>query len=877
MTGDRSRSELLRTTLPNGLRVLLAPWYGTPRVAVTVHYRVGFRVEPPGREGFAHLFEHLMFRGSESLPDGRFYDHVHRLGGTANGSTHQDFTDYYQVVPASALEQALFSEADRMRAPKFTSGSLAEQLSGVEEEIRQATVGRPYGGFPWPLMPEVLYDTFANAHDGYGDVELLRRTTPDDCAEFFDAYYAPANAVLTLVGDFDPEHARGLIEHHFGDIRARPLPSPPDLREPEPAADRWARCSEPGIPAPAVALGYRLPNPEDDLSGYLAHVVLARLLAQRGLADPGWPRPDSSCGFFGLLDAKDPDTLVLASLLAPGVTPERLVAAVNERWDEWAEGGKITDAVDEAVRVLISEHHRRHSDLQTRGRALGRLEVLFGRGELLDELPGLLAKVSPSQVARAARSLRSARKAVLVIEPAADRIRPRPVTAPAPPHERPGPPAVHRDAVRLARTPAGPRPLPALLRSRREPRLEGLSDTALNSGLRLVTVRDARAPLVEIRLRVPLRTQGWACPDHLELLVHLIGVRTGAARLAQAIGGEFLLSTDGQWMDVTGHAPRARLDDWLNILADVVAPTVFPQPVVPPPGAVTRRGRLPHRTCDDALRLHWLGGAAADGPIDLAELHRSVMSPLGASLVAVGDLDPVSFTASVEKALLAWWAADISPPPRLALSGTGDLLALRQGGLAEVHVTLCTVRPPERAGEPARYLATAIFGSYMRSRLVTRIARRGPAAYEAYAGRETFLDTHRAYVRARIPDGLVKDALDDIRDEARRLTADPPSATEVDLAREFCAAQMLSVFDSPSVLADLLRQTVSSGLEPGWLERLPGLLREVPVADVAEAGAELYGTPRLAGVVLGDIDPGRFAAETGLAVTEIHLDDVARR
>lgn len=106
-----------RFTLPNGLRVLLQHQPGIPRAAVSVHYGVGFRSEPPGREGFAHLFEHLMFRGSASLPGGRFYDHVHRLGSRANGTTHQDYTDYYQVAPAEALEQALFAEADRMRAP----------------------------------------------------------------------------------------------------------------------------------------------------------------------------------------------------------------------------------------------------------------------------------------------------------------------------------------------------------------------------------------------------------------------------------------------------------------------------------------------------------------------------------------------------------------------------------------------------------------------------------------------------------------------------------------------------------------------------------------------------------------------------------------
>ena len=197
MTGGR---EPLGTTLSNGLRVLVAPWPGTPRVAVAVHYRVGFRAEPPGRQGFAHLFEHLMFRGSASLPDGRFFDHVYRLAGTANGTTHQDFTDYYQVLPSAGLEQALFAEADRMRAPRFTPRNLAEQLAGIEEEIRQATVERPYGGFPWLDMPQHANTNWYNAHNFYGDLEHLDAATLGDVQQFFKTYYALNNAALVVSG-----------------------------------------------------------------------------------------------------------------------------------------------------------------------------------------------------------------------------------------------------------------------------------------------------------------------------------------------------------------------------------------------------------------------------------------------------------------------------------------------------------------------------------------------------------------------------------------------------------------------------------------------------------------------------------------------------
>ena len=143
---------ITRRTLPNGLRVVLAPEPGSGVVGVCVNVDVGFRSEPPGRTGFAHLFEHLMFQGSESLPKLEHFRVVQSSGGIFNGSTHIDYTDYYEVLPAAALERGLFLEADRFRAPAITAENLANQVDVVSEEIRLNVLNRPYGGFPWMLL-----------------------------------------------------------------------------------------------------------------------------------------------------------------------------------------------------------------------------------------------------------------------------------------------------------------------------------------------------------------------------------------------------------------------------------------------------------------------------------------------------------------------------------------------------------------------------------------------------------------------------------------------------------------------------------------------------------------------------------------------------
>src|SRR4029450_11660538 len=211
------------------------------------------------RSGFAHLFEHLMFQGSESLEKLAHFRHVQGSGGVFNGSTHQDYTDYFEVLPAAALERALFLEADRLRAPTLTEANLRNQVDVVKEEIRLNVPNRPYGGFPWILLPPVLYDTFPNAHNGYGDFTELEQASLDDAAAFFDTYYAPGNAQVTVAGYLgaDVDHVLALVDQHFGDIPPRdpppPRPPPPAAPRPPPRGPRLA--ASPGPPLLGSFLG----------------------------------------------------------------------------------------------------------------------------------------------------------------------------------------------------------------------------------------------------------------------------------------------------------------------------------------------------------------------------------------------------------------------------------------------------------------------------------------------------------------------------------------------------------------------------------------------------------------------------------------------
>ncbi|MEU9924775.1 insulinase family protein [Streptomyces griseoluteus] len=838
MRANGPQPHLHRFTLPNGLRVVLDCRFPQPRVAVAVHYGTGFRSEPPGREGFAHLFEHLMFRGSASLPDGRYYDHVHRFGAHANGTTHQDYTDYYQVVPAQALERALFAEADRMRAPLFTEAALSEQLHGVAQEIHQAVHGRPYGGFPWPLMPGVLFRSFANAHDGYGDADRLRGTTVADCAEFFAAHYVPSNAVLTVVGAADSAATRALIEQHFADIPPGPLPPAPTLSEPPLGEERWVDCTEPGITATALATGHRLPDPASDLPAYLAHAVLARLTAEEGPLGTGLPSVSTSCGFFGPLDARDPDALVVTALLPSDADPKEAVAAIARRWDDWAKRPPA-EAVRRAVRLMTAEHHRGHGDLETRCRALGRLEILFGRADLLDLLPAHLAAVGPDDIAQAAREVRRGTAAVLVLRPGARRTRPE-VSFP----DRGAQGREPDGATPAGSTPAA-LPLPAY-GPPSGPASAPMHEMTLANGMRVVALADRRAPSVEVRLRLPLGPAGWREPAEPEALLRRASAHSRAGELAAALGGNLRASVDGQWLDVTGCTPKQELRAWLTLLAELIDP---PEAFISRPDGHRAPRPTAQRVMDDAVRRHWLADGTTGGDRSW-ELS-------GGVLVLVGDVDPERLVTAAQDTLSDGpGATSRAAEPGRRVSMSGRLLVLRSPGEPELHLTVCAPEPMAAVNgaettEAARYLATAVFGGYFGSRLAARLHRVTGAGYEAYSGRDVLLDARRVFVRTRVPPHLIEEALVGIRRELRRARDEPFTEAEVETAREFCAAQALGVFDSPAAQADLLRQLTAAGHEPRWLFRLPRLLREVPAREVARAGVELFAAHEMDTVLFG--------------------------
>jgi len=257
---NRLQIAIEHKRLANGLHVVVAPDSTAPVVTVGVYYKIGFRLEPKGRSGFAHLFEHMMFQGSANAPKMQHIKLINSSGGVLNGSTSYDVTNYYESVPSNALERVLWLEADRMRALKVDDENLKNQRDVVKEEVRVNVMNEPYGGFPWLDMPPVAFRNWANAHNFYGDFADLDAAHLGDVQAFFKTYYVPNNAVLLLLGDVRPGEGMAFAEKHFSSIPAGPAPAFADPSEPEQNEERRGNVREQFGTLPAIAVGYLMPK-----------------------------------------------------------------------------------------------------------------------------------------------------------------------------------------------------------------------------------------------------------------------------------------------------------------------------------------------------------------------------------------------------------------------------------------------------------------------------------------------------------------------------------------------------------------------------------------------------------------------------------------
>jgi predicted Zn-dependent peptidase len=420
------------TKLANGLKVVFSRDTTAPTAVVAVYYNIGFRIEPKDRTGFAHLFEHMMFQGSENLGKMEFIKLVQSNGGILNGSTRFDFTNYFEVVPAHALETALWAEADRMKGLAINADNLKNQQEVVKNEVRVNVLNQPYGGFPWLDLPQYANVNWYNSHNFYGDLKDLDAATLADVESFFKTFYAPNNAVLVVVGDFDAAQTMDWVKKYFGPIPSAVLPQKPDISEPR--QDKEKRATKPDAIAtrPALAVGYHAPprnTPEYFAMGILDQVLVQgkdsrlyqALVQKNGLT--GDVSGGINSGLGDMYNINGPTLWDVSLFYDKDKTSGEILAVMDVEIEKVR-----TTPVDQATldRALVKMRSDFYDKIEQTG-GFGRADLLASFA-LFDDDPARInqleeqfLKVTPALLQKTAQEyLRPENRTILLIEPKAE-------------------------------------------------------------------------------------------------------------------------------------------------------------------------------------------------------------------------------------------------------------------------------------------------------------------------------------------------------------------------------------------------------------------------------------------------------------------------
>jgi zinc protease len=415
--------------LKNGLKVVLSRDTTTPTAVVALYYNIGFRNEPKERTGFSHLFEHMMFQGSQNLGKMEFIRLVESNGGLLNGSTRFDFTNYFQVVPSHVLETILWGEADRMRGLNIDAENLKNQQEVVKNEVKVNVLNQPYGGFPWIDLPMAANQNWYNAHNFYGDLAHLDAATLDDVRAFFKTFYAPNNAALVVSGDFAADQTRAWIEKYFGDIPQAKLPPPVDLKEPRQEKEKRAGRTDPLANRPALGIAYHMPErltPEWYAFGLIDRAIaqgadsllfdeLVRKAGLTGDVDAG-----INWGLGNMFDYSGP-MLWMAQVFHDTTTPsDKLLAAIDTVIERVRKEGLDQATLDRARVKLRSGLYADLEQFAGFGRAnlLASFALFDDDPAKINQLEAEFAKVTPALVRKTAEEyLRPGNRTVYVITP----------------------------------------------------------------------------------------------------------------------------------------------------------------------------------------------------------------------------------------------------------------------------------------------------------------------------------------------------------------------------------------------------------------------------------------------------------------------------
>jgi zinc protease len=391
------------TTLPNGLTVILSEDHSSPIVHVAVWYHVGSKNEKPGRTGFAHLFEHMMFKGSKNVGPDEHTSVIASVGGQSNAYTTDDETVFWETLPAQYLPMALWLEADRMATLKVDADTFVNEREVVKEERRMRVDNQPFG-----RLNEIIYDqtftTHPYKHPTIGSMADLEAASIDDVREFYRTYYVPENATMVIVGDFNSAQAKAMVEQYVGRVPKAEHPVPREIpREPPQTREKRVTLTEPW-PLPAVVVAYHITY-DGDPDSYPLHVVskvLSDGQSSRIYQSLVYERQLAVTAFGGANLIEDPNLFYAVAVVQPGQRPEDAIDALVAEFEKLKADGISERELQRSKNQWARDYILGRQSDQDKAVALAHAVVIHGDITTADGEFDIFQKLTAADVKRVA-------------------------------------------------------------------------------------------------------------------------------------------------------------------------------------------------------------------------------------------------------------------------------------------------------------------------------------------------------------------------------------------------------------------------------------------------------------------------------------------
>jgi zinc protease len=900
--------------LPNGLKMFSVLDRTTPNVTVQMWYGVGSKDDPAGRSGFAHLFEHLMFKGARDMPPEYLDRLTEDVGGFNNASTADDYTEYHEVVPANHLERLLWAEAERLGGLVVDQADFTSERQVVEEELRQRVLADPYGRLFQLNLAEASFAVHPYHRPGIGSISDLDAASLADVRAFHAVYYRPDNANLIVIGNFDPAGLDAWVDEYFAPI-PRPAAPLPRVTAVEPARTgvKHYDAYGPTVPLPAVVLTFAAPSAASPDAAAL-RVLDALLSAGKSsrLYDSLVYRQQLAQSVFSDPDLRQqPGLFAVGAVMAAGKTPDQGEAALRAELKRLRDAPVSTAELAAAKNQLIAATLRDRETLEGRGADLGQAITVEGDPARVNRDIADLARITPAQVQAAARRyLVDDRRVVIAYRPEAERpagqadalTQESPLVAAAPLI----PPAVIPQTTLAAEGERQAPPAPSKPLSTIAP---APVEITLANGLRVIVARTSDLPIVTAQLTV----RGGAAYDPLglaglsdltaDLLPQGAGEGAGARSAAQiaaqveSLGGTLGAQTGYDGASVILGSLAATLPQALPILADVVRRPTFAESeldlarrqkldeltvALQEPGALARLVLAPTVFGSGPYGLPAAGVEASLKRITRADVmaqHQRLYRPDNAVLVLTGDIDPATGFALARQAFGDWKRPDAPapPPPRPAPAGPARVVVVDLPGAGQAAVL---VGGRSIGREDAAYydveVANAVLGGGYSARLNEEVRVKRGLSYGAGSAVVERRGVGLFSAAAQTRNDAAPEVADLMLRQIRSLGAAPAPQSELDARKASLIGEFGRAAATSAGLASLLSADALYGVDLGESARYADAVGAVGGDRARLAAARLVDSAQAQVVVVGDaklfIDQLRKTFPTAEVISAQTLD-----